>query len=304
MGGANGATGRVDALFGILRPWVIVPVVATTLSLASCGRFTYVPLTHCALLPSRVTGFTTPVAPPYLAGLRGRTLAFAASGEMSGDVWALNAADGAVLWSQHMDGYGDMSAADGLFFLEATLPTRHLHFVRALRPSDGATLWQFDAPPDSGVSLAEVAGGAVYVYVSTSHEDVELDQTQLYALRETDGAVLWQAPPKSSDYEPSNVFRIGDIVYVTATRNGTKDALEALRAADGAVLWRGPVFISGDPLVVGDILYVTAQPTGREPNELYALRATSGEVLWHRVVPGAGTPLGAADGLLYFDGYS
>jgi outer membrane protein assembly factor BamB len=165
----------------------------------------------------------------------------------------------------------------------------------ALRASDGAVLWHYQAPGDknNGVGLLAVARGLVYIDTTAGPS-----KNIFSALRASDGSLLWSYP--TGDLA-GNVLVTNGVAYLTST-DGTVDAL---RTEDGSLLWHYP---TGDPavniLVINGVAYLTA--TG---GIVDALRATNGALLWHYAIPGQvfSTPLvigdtvyiGAANGIVY-----
>jgi outer membrane protein assembly factor BamB len=243
---------------------------------------------------------------------------------------ALRARDGARLWRYALanTGFYGLTILDGVVYAEAakyspattasthsggyalqvaaskiTAPVnRKMPFKQggpsslyALRASDGAVLWHYQAPGDknNGVGLLAVVGRRVYIDTT-----VGLSKNNFSALRASDGSLLWSYP--TGDFA-DNVLVTNGVAYLTEA-DGTVDAL---RAGDGGFLWR---YSTGDSavnvLVTNGVAYLTATD-----GTVDALRAANGVLLWHYTIAGQGfnTPLvdgdtvyiGAATGIVY-----
>jgi outer membrane protein assembly factor BamB len=243
---------------------------------------------------------------------------------------ALRERDGALLWRYALadTGFSLQTILDGVVYVEAakyppattasthtggyalqiatskiTAPIdRKIPFKQggpsslyALRASDGAVLWHYQAPGDknNGVGLLAVAGGLVYINTTAGSS-----KNIFSALRASDGSLLWSYP--TGDFA-GDVLITNGVAYLTAA-GGT---VAALRAGDGSLLWR---YTTGDPavnvLVINGVAYLTS--TG---GTVDALRTTNGALLWHYTIPGQvfNTPLvdgdtvyiGAANGVVY-----
>jgi outer membrane protein assembly factor BamB len=211
---------------------------------------------------------------------------------------ALDARSGAVLWSRELSrtdvgmAYGDgrvyvwqagslsaFAAADGAplwqsgpIYGPATTPTYaggavYLgdSGVSAYRASDGAPLWRH--PIDSGDTATAVAGEIVYAANSCG---------ELYALRRSDGAVLWQVQKPgwngcSGHAEPA-VF--ADRIYLHAGPSGRGDVHDA---RTGARLWRNGTI--RPPAVAHDTaVFMVFSRFGR--GRLHARDAATGAPRW------------------------
>ena len=217
---------------------------------------------------------------------------------LDGVVYAEAAKYSPAITSTHTGGYALQTAASKI-----TAPiNRKVPFKQggpsslyALRASDGAVLWHYQAPGDknNGVGLLAVARGLVYIATTASPS-----KNIFSALRASDGSLLWSYP--TGDLA-GNILVTNGVAYLTST-DGTVDAL---RTRDGSLLWHYP---TGDPavnvLVINGVAYLTT--TG---GIVDALRATNGALLWHYTIAGQvfNTPLvngdtvyiGAANGIVY-----
>jgi outer membrane protein assembly factor BamB len=107
-------------------------------------------------------------------------------GSNDGNLYALNADTGALLWKYTTDSYvrSSPAVANGVVYIGSTDDN-----VYALNASTGALLWKY-ATADSVVSSPAVANGVVYV---------GSDDGNLYALNASTGALLWKYPAGGSD---------------------------------------------------------------------------------------------------------
>ena len=142
--------------------------------------------------------------------------------------------------------------------------------LAAFRVRDGALLWQFVQPLDpskDGFRAPVVAHNIVFVTVGTS------TSSSVYALRATDGVVLWRY--QKPDIEDV-VVGPENIVYIDWSQSGKMHfTLEALRADVGTHLWTRPDTITDNAFATNGALYVEEEDTG-----VYALRSSDGNMLW------------------------
>jgi outer membrane protein assembly factor BamB len=229
-------------------------------------------------------------------------------------LYALRASDGAVRWR-----YGVTApvtspvVGDGEIFADVGDATI------ALRADDGAPLWRtplrVNGYPYIGMWLAET-NGVVYVHAYGQYPGQPLipnvDSTYAFALRASDGAVLWRyALGRDDSLSPNVPILAGGSVYFRSVSRfpPTPTAyLYALRARDGTLLWRfqdtgepGPdvrrPFVDiADPLVANDNVYAIDN-TG----VVSALRASDGTPLWRQHIDGTdrySAPV-LADGVIF-----
>ncbi len=158
--------------------------------------------------------------------------------------------------------------------------------LNALRARDGKLLWRYQPSLPVNKSV-EVMDGLVYFIASNE------SQGDIYALRATNGSVIWHHPLESTAPTWFTVEK-GD-VYVSA-QNGV---LYALSAVDGRVRWqyKGDPSSVSDPFVylVDDILYTCSQ----SEKHFVALRADTGTLLWKRDTQFAQVFLNAVTGITY-----
>jgi outer membrane protein assembly factor BamB len=170
--------------------------------------------------------------------------------------------------------------------------------------------WSFRIPiaaRESGVATATpvVAGGTVYL------QDMESD---VFALRASDGRVLWRRPFRAGTPGPNGLAVDGDSVY-----GSTDTTVFALGTSAGRVRWTKRIlhasesFVDVAPLAADGLVYTaTTGYTVQSHGELYALDERDGSVRWrfdtirgrfaHPAAAGGGgvwqTPT-LADGVVY-----
>lgn len=194
-----------------------------------------------------------------------------------GELVALDAASGSVLWRQRVDAPigGGPAVADGVVYVLA-----RNHVGWAVRAADGKVLWQTSGTSSPagvmGVSDPAVSGGTV-IFPFASGELLAADRES--------GATLWTAQVAGSrtgrayatirDMTGDPVIA-GDRVY-GGTSSGRINAveldsgIEAWSARDGA---NSPVVVAG-----GSVFAVSDQA------ELIRLDAATGGVIWRAALP-------------------
>jgi outer membrane protein assembly factor BamB len=262
--------------------WCLFPnsVVRTACQLAAV-YLTLTLLSACSLPfgASPAARFVSPLAAEMIYWSKGNTLL------------ALRASDGHVAWK-----FGDWTVTSPLpsgngtygFIASPSAPTladRTLYATvsldhaeaYALAATDGSTRWHVTFPGclnlvGSGYPPL-VADGVLYVAVS-GHDCAP--SGWVYALRASDGAVLWRTPFERAVL-PTVALTDGALLVTSSTYPAVDEQafLTALRASDGARLWR--VSLSDSP-------YYLAAEDGialiSEHEQLEALRASDGTRLW------------------------
>ncbi len=225
---------------------------------------------------------------------------------LTGYLTALDATDGAFLW-KHQIGFGVADAscaiANGVVFVRSYDAALGAHALIALDARTGSLLWK-QGIGGFGDHLT-VVGGVVYDGVSVPNGyalepgyDLKIpsDLTNfVYALRASDGAVLWHASVGEPLLSVTTPLVANGFVYTPASLPGSPYAVEgiaALDARDGSQRWS---FVTNDPptlTLVGSTLVVvangppsclaacTTDPSPHRTGALYALDANSGAMLW------------------------
>jgi glucose dehydrogenase len=234
-------------------------------------------------------------------------------GSDDGDLYALNASTGAILWSYTTGGPVTSSPAvvNGVVYVGSS--DRNVY---ALNASTGAKLWSYTTAAIVRSSPA-VANGVVYV---------GSDDFNVYALNASTGAKLWSyttgntvgsspAVANGVVYTGSNdnnvyalnastgaklwSFATGNVVYSSpAVANGVVYiGGYALNASTGALLWISSTGFATSPAVANGVVYVC---TG--DGSIHALNANTGAVLWSYTTTGnQQSSLTIVDGVVYIN---
>src|SRR6266571_1403691 len=240
---------------------------------------------------------------------------------------ALRTSDGKLLWRSPSYAYAPVIINDVLYVTSRD-------GLSALRARDGALLWRY-ALASTGFSGPTILDGVVYTLAAKYSPDTT-DSTHtggyalqvaaskftapintkipfkqggpssLYALRASDGTVLWhyQAPDDKNN-GVGLLAVVGRVVYIGPAARPRKPIISALRTSDGSLLWSYPTEASANNfLVTSGVAYLTSTD-----GTVAALRTTNGALLWHYTIPGQvfNTPLvdgdtvyiGAANGIVY-----
>lgn len=248
---------------------------------------------------------------------------YVAAGIMGqGGLWAIDAADGAVLWSVELPGQPFSSTpavVDGIAIVgdldgnvtaidvasratawtvslaesissspavaDGTVYVNAEDVVYALDPATGETRWSFENGGDGGYTVESspaVVDGVVYTTSISSDAD-----DSLWALDAATGEELWSYGPDVPGLT-SPVVR-NDVVYA-----GGDGGLVAVDALTGDELWASPVGrIMSSPAATDEI--VVAQTTG----DMVAVDPATGAELWRsRTGGGWATPM-AEDDVVY-----
>ncbi len=200
-------------------------------------------------------------------------------GSDDGNLYALNASTGAKLWSNNT-GNGVRSGA--------TVVDGVAYFgSSALSASTGTMLWSLPIPYGSFAPPAVVNG---VVYLGS-------DDFNVYALNANTGAKLWSYMT-SFNVDSSPVVANG-VVYI-----GSVDgAMYALDASNGAQLWHfanGAFAVQSSPAVANGVVYIGFE-NGSYLNhsDVYALNSSTGAPLWSFTALIPSSPA-LADGVVYF----
>jgi outer membrane protein assembly factor BamB len=236
-------------------------------------------------------------------------------------LFALRASDGHVAWTfggwtvTHPlpDGNGTHgyiaspsapTLVDGTLYTAVALDHAEAY---ALAATDGSTRWHVTFPGCFGLVGSAypplLADGVLYIAVS-GHDCYYASSGWVYALRASDGAILWRMPFEP-DVLPTLVLAGGVILVASSIRFAVgqlveeEDFLTALRPRDGTRLWRVSLSDSAYYLAAENGVVVVSEHEGLE-----ALRASNGTRLWitpanHRYTPEL--PV-IANGLVYMSG--
>ena len=179
-------------------------------------------------------------------------------------VYALQAKEGKLLWKAPIvdSTTFPLEVVDDVIYISTQSGCLALHAV------EGSPIWHNEVhglPCSSPI----VVQGTVYLTLSRD------EKAFLYALRASDGSLLWQQQLRADAgaRSPTEPAVTTDAIYV-----GTNDGFfTALAAKDGKVLWArqtGGTVLSS-PVVSGEGVYV-----GANDGCVYAFRASDGTPLW------------------------
>jgi len=201
----------------------------------------------------------------------------------SGDIVALDATTGALRWRRDVRSVSSMSAilpiASGRLVTAGIFPNE----VIAFNASDGSTVWTKNFPGSaSGLGDCPLAFDGTYLfgtYLGPVNKPVDPGDPathHIYALRASDGALVWDRALEKGDTPPRNEAAIpvvsGGIVY---DGSAVAPYMHALDARTGRLLWRrevkGPV--KGAPIIVRGTAYF-----GDLHGYLWALDAKTGRL--------------------------
>jgi outer membrane protein assembly factor BamB len=172
--------------------------------------------------------------------------------------------------------------------------------VYALNADDGSQRWQVALASSSSAnpSSSTLANGLLFLGAGMRPDGALGSATQvkycmcLYALRVSDGAVIWTHSTGDQVFDAPTV--VDGVVYASEFTDG----LMALRASDGKLLWsQKGLHGSGAPTVANGVIYVAAFD-----QRIYAVSTTDGSQLWQtregEVGPSDGG-LAVGDGVVY-----
>lgn len=278
-------------------------------------------------LPRGAAQWTRDLKPGSWAGSRlsspaaANGIIYAAGGFSPASLWAINAADGSVVWTQRLtqsDFVASPVVSNGVVYI-----TSRDFTVHAVDAATGRILWQARTSTTHDLwSSPAVKDGTVYVA-----------STHLYAFDAGTGELKFATPIGSSSATPA----VGNgVVYVTS--DGLSNTLFALDAATGAQKWTAPitggsspalaygsVFVGSDtalsafssatgglkwstpgvgsswasPAVANGVVYAATSPA-QDGGRLHAVDASSGQPLWSSdaIGHGSSSPI-VANGMAY-----
>jgi len=172
---------------------------------------------------------------------------------------ALRASDGKLLWRSSSNAYAPVVVNNVVYVTSRD-------GLSALRARDGTLLWRY-ALAGTGFSGPTILDGVVYtiatkyspdttasthtggyaLQIATSKITAPINRTipfkqegpsSLYALRASDGAVLWHYQAPGDKNNGVGLLAVaGGLVYIDTTAGPSKNTISALRASDGSLLW-------------------------------------------------------------------
>jgi eukaryotic-like serine/threonine-protein kinase len=161
-------------------------------------------------------------------------------------VVALDASDGTLLWQRQDLGQGPSPVVtNGMVYVGAYVGSNPNHAMFALDAHDGTDRWHTSLV--NGDGYVAIAGDTLYVGGNSA-----------YALRTSDGHVLWRYGSGADFFQPvviGSVVFVGssdicsDICPFTPLGIGSNDFLNALDARSGSLYWRTSGAVESAPIV-------------------------------------------------------
>jgi outer membrane protein assembly factor BamB len=217
-------------------------------------------------------------------------------GSIDGSVYALNATNGSILWSQS---YGSDSASSPAVINNVVYMSLDNGTLYALNATNGAQIWSVFL----GVGLAGPTVVNNVIYVSS--------QNNVYALNASTGAQIWHYPVGGF---PTTYYN--KIVYVSSQDGGGDTILYALYALNWKMLWN--YSLGGDwysntttAVVANGVVYIgfgslpgNGGCSGDDggSGDVYALNAISGALLWKTSVGFCDASTAVANNMVYVGG--
>jgi len=188
-----------------------------------------------------------------------------------GQVMAVNAATGNILWSLDLEVWvsAPPTAQDGVVYVGATD-----HVLYALDAGSGVLLWYYTS---QGEILAQPVVSDGMVFITADNDSVYDLIHRLYALDARSGTPLWIYDTES--WTPSPPAVGANAVYL----GGYRREVYALDKSTGRELWSfkaSNIVFSSPQIVSGKLLFTCID------GWVYALEAESGAPLWSRKLPG------------------
>ncbi len=261
---------------------------------------------------------------------------YAAAGGM---LSALNTSTGALLWKyQAAQPLAQVLVSAGTAYANTGAEGNTSTLV-ALDAATGTPRWHF-ALPTMTPALQGVVNGVVYVYQVAGDPGGPNSQETIFALRASDGHLLWKAALNGADGLASGAPAAANGLVYFSTSSG---ALYAFDAATGQLRWHvappgaaPPAPVPASPVIVNGLVYVGGSqgiaayrasdgarqwqyamvapgPFPPQPvvadgvvyagasGQVVALRASDGSVIWRQHAPGLVQALALSDGLVISD---
>lgn len=321
----NGALERIYPLADVENPTILNGVLYASNTTSTFA----LRLSDGKLLWRTPFGLATP--PIIVNGMLYASSENPNSGAPDKVVYALRVDDGKVLWQYRFDNQNEVPSAplviQGVVYFSSSTQLHQTIDARiyALKATDGSLLWH-QLLGHTAISNVETDGSAFYVFVDgfveAFHSNgrvmwhtrlpisslVDMQNTYLaaiangviyvqgngtvYALRATDGTLLWHYQSSSGTYFGSfnvqgNVLYVGMLPFSALGNSAYRPSfLLALRIDNGHPLWQKQLTEQEilNPTVEGGVIYVV-YGLGNGQDALSALRTTDGHLLWTRTFP-------------------
>lgn len=192
-----------------------------------------------------------------------------------GGILALDARSGRVGWSKP-----SLFPVGSVVGSGSRLVLTTLYGPQAFDAKTGRPLWA--RPLEPCMCSSAIAADKVFVAGAT-YPDPMPSKSELFALSETNGQVVWSTRIGSTETSPA----VADDTVFTASYTGDGHKVHravALSAATGRIKWRtrigtSPILRFSAPAVTRRVVYFVT------PQDLYALNARTGAVLWRARAP-------------------
>jgi outer membrane protein assembly factor BamB len=237
----------------------------------------------------------------------------------SGEVYALRATDGTVLWHNTADGFPVIPiVADGVAYI-----TSDGGVLTALRASDGHQLWKQTIDADviqsvqmvngviytaaikmsPGASIAPTTGPLLETMANAllwntrqmaparATIPLKLGVSSVYAIRASDGKPVWHYSLANGKNSWVNWFAVEQgAVYASTTPMDGDDTSQgdvyALQSGNGSVLWHDKLKVSPfRALLANGVIYLSSSK-GEDAGAVYAIQAKNGSLLWSYATSG------------------
>lgn len=195
------------------------------------------------------------------------------AGSDNGQIYAFDAQSGKILWQRKQKANSLRAIVGGIIYSL----NQEANTLCALDATNGATLWQRSlAQP---IDNMQVAQGIVYVNTGNA-----AFPAILYALRASDGVLLWQdnRPPNTLDTLNISNGRVYDApLYEASDGTHKPQTITVLDAASGRVLWHLTIptrdgFVRGGIAELNGTVYFSTNH-----GSVYAVQSSTGQVIWH-----------------------
>jgi len=206
-----------------------------------------------------------------------------------GDVYALRATDGTVLWHNTTDGFPAIPlVADGVAYIPSEGGV-----LTARRASDGHQLWKQTIDADH-IQSVQIVNGVIYTAAIKMSPQASLAPTTGSLLAMMAKALLW------------NTRQIAPAKATIPLKLGTS-SIYAIRASDGKPVWHYSMgngknsWVNWFAVEQGAVYASTTPMDGDETSQgdVYALQSRNGSVLWHDKLKVSPSRALLANGVIY-----
>jgi outer membrane protein assembly factor BamB len=202
-------------------------------------------------------------------------------GIFGGDIYALNATDGSLVWSTPIgvDVFSSPAVVNGVVYVGSlTFEADASNGVYALNATSGAILWKHLASDYAYGSSPAVVDDTVYIGSGNLTNIGQNNHAYLEALNAVNGDELWNYT--TGGYVWSSPAVADGLVYAAAAFDGD---FFALNAESGKLIWNFSVgeMTTSSPAVVDGVIYI-----GSSDKNVYALNAADGAKIWNFTTDG------------------